>query len=928
MANETIVRISADATGYTSALERAQRSAQNFLASQDAAAARTAAAQRAVEEATTNASQASVRQINSFMQSLTRQADTAGKTRAELLQMQAAALGVSDSAKQYIDRIAEASKHTEEFSLKTAGARRELLVLAHEASQGSWKNFGGSLMVLGEKTDVMSKILSPAGLGIGAIVGALALFGKAAIDGANESAALAKALQTTGNYAGVTAGQVDALAESIGHIQGGTTEAQKVLTGLIQTGRFSGDALGSVAKSVIAMSDATGESADKVIEQYAKMSDGVAKWAEEQNKQYHFLSLAEYDHIRDLEEAGAQSAAQAQAADLLTAALSRQHDQLGWLPAAWHAVGEAAQTAWRQMMNFGKPTTAEDKLADLKQQLVSAQASLAAGGPDVLENGSIVYRSDNSLKQRIDDLKNQIANQQAFVDNEQKFAAQQAETDKIHQAAIDADNALSKSLSSLDKGYARQEEMRKLFQQFAALKKEYENTGVMPEKYQGVSFDVHTGNFSGGLYDKAVADINDRYKDKAPPRQKAYTDDASTRFLQQLRDQQAELDSQLSTTDKLTNSQKELAKFNQQISDWKGKTLTADQKSLVARQDEIRAQLKVNIGKEEEAKQQEAINKLTERSAQINASIESYQNGQREQYGRQLDAFGMGSEALKNAQAVKSIYAEYQHLKEQLDKSTDPSLIGGEKYNAEAAKIKAGLDQSLKDYDAYYDALKAKQGDWVNGFTAGVANYLDSAHNMAAQTETAFTDVMKGMEDSLTSFVTTGKFNFGSFATSVIADIARIQARAALSGLLGTAISALGGMFGNTGAAISANVSGTGLDGLINATGGWGTVPARATGGPVDGGSAYLIGEKGPELFVPGASGAVVPNHALSSIASSGGGSSNQFNITLGDSGGGGWSQQDLASLQQVLGGWMDQRMDKKMKGQGGYAWQIRNRSV
>ena len=37
----------------------------------------------------------------------------------------------------------------------------------------------------------------------------------------------------------------------------------------------------------------------------------------------------------------------------------------------------------------------------------------------------------------------------------------------------------------------------------------------------------------------------------------------------------------------------------------------------------------------------------------------------------------------------------------------------------------------------------------------------------------------------------------------------------------------------------------------------------RATGGPVSGGSPYIVGEKGPELFVPGASGNIVPNHAM-----------------------------------------------------------------
>ena len=42
-----------------------------------------------------------------------------------------------------------------------------------------------------------------------------------------------------------------------------------------------------------------------------------------------------------------------------------------------------------------------------------------------------------------------------------------------------------------------------------------------------------------------------------------------------------------------------------------------------------------------------------------------------------------------------------------------------------------------------------------------------------------------------------------------------------------------------------------------------GLFPMKAKGGPVKGGSPYVVGEKGPELFVPGSSGNIVPNHEL-----------------------------------------------------------------
>jgi len=53
-------------------------------------------------------------------------------------------------------------------------------------------------------------------------------------------------------------------------------------------------------------------------------------------------------------------------------------------------------------------------------------------------------------------------------------------------------------------------------------------------------------------------------------------------------------------------------------------------------------------------------------------------------------------------------------------------------------------------------------------------------------------------------------------------------------------------------------------------------IPGREKGGPVTAGRPYLVGEKGPELFVPGQSGGIVPNHGL---AMAGGGETN-VNIT------------------------------------------------
>jgi len=60
-------------------------------------------------------------------------------------------------------------------------------------------------------------------------------------------------------------------------------------------------------------------------------------------------------------------------------------------------------------------------------------------------------------------------------------------------------------------------------------------------------------------------------------------------------------------------------------------------------------------------------------------------------------------------------------------------------------------------------------------------------------------------------------------------------------------------------------------------------IPFMAAGGPVSGGSPYVVGEQGPELFVPHASGTIVPNNKMGGGSGSGSGSVTvNYNIAAG----------------------------------------------
>jgi hypothetical protein len=102
--------------------------------------------------------------------------------------------------------------------------------------------------------------------------------------------------------------------------------------------------------------------------------------------------------------------------------------------------------------------------------------------------------------------------------------------------------------------------------------------------------------------------------------------------------------------------------------------------------------------------------------------------------------------------------------------------------------------------------------------------------------------------------------SFGQAASGALDTISNklldMAANQLIAGLFGAALGGGGGYFGSSGYTNMLSFGGP-----------------RAMGGPVKGGTPYLVGEKGPELFVPSASGQIVSNQNMQGMGG------NVFNI-------------------------------------------------
>ncbi|HCA9886897.1 phage tail length tape measure family protein [Klebsiella pneumoniae] len=393
---------------------------------------------------------------------------------------------------------------------------------------------------------------------------AVGFLGLAYYKGTQEQDEFYKSLVLTGNLVGKTSGQLADMAARASVAANSTTgAAASTLNQLVSSGKVAGDSLERVTTAIVKTSEATGIATDKLVGDFNDIAADPVAAITKLNDQYHFLTLATYNQIKALQDEGNQQDAARVATDAYANAMQQRaneiHQNLGLLESAWDSLGKTAKGAWDAMLNIGREQTLTDKLSTLNENIAEAQKGQKDGG----FWNSFSARFTNlpeMIKQR--DLLESVANLQGDVTKGQA-KAKEAEQQRI-KTQQEADRVNQQYLSNADK------RNKAIKQQSEFLK---------------------AGAITAEQYAKNVSRINELYKDpKSPktPKGKAYTEDAATRLLGQINQQTAALQSQLDASDKLNSATQARVKFEQQIADLKSKTqLTADQKSILSRSDEI-----------------------------------------------------------------------------------------------------------------------------------------------------------------------------------------------------------------------------------------------------------------------------------------------------------------------------------------------------
>lgn len=711
-----------------------------------------------------------------FIQKLKEQVTAQKLSRAEMLRVQAAELGVSNAADVYIRKMEVAAKSTHSLGLKSAMARRELGVLIGELARGNLGALRGSSITLANRAGWIDKLFTLRGLGIAGVIGGIGAavygLGKAWYEGSQEAVEFNKQLILTGGYAGKTAGQLQDMARALAGNGVTQHDAAGVLAQVVGSGAFSGSDVNMVARTATRMKEIVGQSVDETVRQFKRLQDDPVNAAKDLDKTIHFLTATQLEQIRVLGEQGRT----ADAAKIAMSAYSEEmnkrmtdvHDNLGWLEKTINGVAYAWKNFWDAAYDIGREDTLDEKIARLQEKIKNGGQQIGKVFIPVTQqdrDNLAAYEEEKFKK----DLK----------DAQDKAERNYQETQKLRNkenAALDRENET--------------EEMRHA--------REINRINAM----QHADASKRNG---------AIERENERHK-KAMERQTkkpgAYHDDEATRLLMQYREKGAKLQGEINNANlysnqKLTESEKEFLALETRIAGMKGKTLTAADKSILAHQKELEAALDLNVEKEKQLRNEEALNRLQAKSVQL--AQQHRQELERLKAQGEFDAasVGMGGNKRQRAQEEFNLKQQFANVQKELERSAEKDgTLNSPQYFAQAAENAAALNEQLVQMKRNHEGIDAAQGNWVNGFTSACQDFMEQGADVAGMTKQVFSNAFSGMADSLAQFALTGKMNFKGFAVSVLSDLAKMEARIAASKALGMLLdwgmAAIGGAAGGS----------------------------------------------------------------------------------------------------------------------------------
>ncbi|MCT4701226.1 phage tail tape measure protein [Enterobacteriaceae bacterium H20N1] len=673
--------------------------------------------------------------------------DAALQVQQSFSRQELAARRVGLSVGQYSNAMRMLPAQFTDVATQLAGGQSPWLILLQQGGQVK-DSFGGLIPTF----RALLGSISPVMLGVGALATATGALAYSFYQGSATLSDFNKTLVLSGNRAGLTAQQMLNIAAA-GEKSGLTfNQSSEALVALVNSGVRARAKFDDLTKSVSRFTEASGLPVDKVAEAFGKLTSDPTSGLIAMAQQFHNVTAEQIAHVAALQRAGDAAGALQAANDAATAGFNRQTESIrgnmGTIEKAADSLSRAFKSMWDAALDIGRPDTSEQMLKKAQDAFDRADQiwNLRKNDSFVNDDARARYWTDREqARLALDMAQQQARNSQVGAENAKREAV--AEADKLKYAQ-QAQANYSKTQSALEKYTDRQNELNKALKEgrivqadyntnMAAAKKEYEDSLKKPAK----------ARTSGGV---------------------KLTDTTSAQTLE-LQTQLQVLTQHKNITDTISQQRQQLwkqqARFSILEQASRTRTLTDDEKSLLANKDKVLAQAEINARLGDQIVIQERLNRLQDAS---------------QKYVTQM---GEKTRALTDSASLGSRQTQRR--------MEEAQLLQGWK-NAGGSEGDSGYQNELEALRNYYGEQDQLRGDWLAGAKTAWADYADSAADAYGQMKSVGAAAFDGLGNSLANMAMTGKARFSDLTKSILGMLTQILMKQALVGMVSSATSAMG----------------------------------------------------------------------------------------------------------------------------------------
>ncbi|HIC2038728.1 TPA: phage tail tape measure protein [Enterobacter soli] len=677
--------------------------------------------------------------------------DAALRMQQSFTRQESAARKAGISVGQYNAAMRMLPAQFTDIATQLAGGQSPWLILLQQGGQVK-DSFGGIIPTF----RALLGTISPVMVGVTALSAATGALFYAWYAGSSTLSDFNKTLVLSGNSAGLTADRMLVLVRN-GQAAGLTfNQTSEALTELVNAGVRAGSRFDDMSQAVARFTDASGVPVEKVAAAFGKLTSDPTSGLIAMAQQFHNVTAEQIAYVAQLQRAGDEAAALQAANDAATSGFNEQtkslRDNMGTIESSADSLKRAFKSMWDAALDIGRPDTAQEMVAKAEAAFKKADEiwNLRKGDHYVNDEARARFWNDRETARLALDMAQQQAGvAKANEENASREAA--AESDRQKYAA-QAQANYAKTQSALEKYTARQNELNKALKDgrilqadyninLAAAKKEYEDTLKKPSKKTAT---VRT------------------------PAGTRATDTATAQTME-LETQLRTLQEHKGINDTISQQRQELwrqqARFTVLEEAAKKRTLSAEEKSLLASKDEVLSRAEMNAKLGDQIAAQERLNRLQDTS---------------QKYVTQM---GEKTRALVAGGSMGSRAAQRQNEEAQLRQGW---------MNAGGSDTDPGYQNELTALKNYYAEQDKLRGDWLSGAKSAWADYADSAGDAYGQMKSVAANTFDGMTQNLANMLTTGKAKWADFTRSTLSMLAQIAIKQAGVGIVGAVGSAIG----------------------------------------------------------------------------------------------------------------------------------------